>query len=367
MRPWEIQPERYAELFDEKCAAVAAQFSELGAPPADRFPSSLDSYRVRAEFRMWHDGSELDYVMFDSEDRRTPIPIADFAPALEPIRKLMPALRQRLRDTAELRRRLFQVEFLAARSGDVVVTLIYHRRLDEHWESEARTLAQDLGVAVVGRSRGQKQVLEVDYVVEHFEVGGRQYGYRQYEQSFVQPNAPVNQQMLQWVWQQAEHCEGDLLELYCGNGNFTLPLADRFSAVVATELSKIGTRAARENLRLNGVENVHIVRLSAEEVSAALRGVREFRRLSALPKPLREFRLDSVFVDPPRAGLDAAALECVAGFRRVFYVSCNPVTLISNLRDLAATHRISALAFFDQFPYTPHLECGVVLEKRDIS
>ncbi|MEO1079123.1 MAG: tRNA (uridine(54)-C5)-methyltransferase TrmA [Pseudomonadota bacterium] len=364
MRPWETQPEHYAELFDEKCAGFAARFSELGAPPAERFPSPLDSYRVRAEFRMWHNGGELDYVMFDSEDRRTPIAIADFPPALGPIRALMPALRQRLRDAVELRRKLFQVEFLAARSGEVLVTLVYHRPLDEQWQSEARSLGEDLGIALVGRSRGQKQVLGADYIVEQFEVGGRPYRYRQYEQSFVQPNAPVNQQMLQWVWQQAGNSTGDLLELYCGNGNFTLPLAERFAWVVATELSKSGTRAARENLDLNGVENVHIIRLSADEVSAALRGEREFRRLKVLPKPLGGFQLHSVFVDPPRAGLDAPTLECVAGFRRVFYISCNPLTLLSNLRDLAPTHRISALAFFDQFPYTPHLECGVVLEAR---
>lgn len=364
MRPWETQPERYEELLDEKCEAIGRQFADLGAPPAERFRSPLDSYRVRAEFRMWHDGSDLDYVMFDSEDRRTPVAIEDFPPALAPIRRVMPELRRQLRDSSELRRKLFQVEFLAARSGEVMVTLIYHRPLEEPWEVEARTLGENLDIAIVGRSRGQKLVLGVDYIVERFEVGGREYRYRQYEQSFVQPNAPVNQQMLQWIWGQAGQSDGDLLELYCGNGNFTLPLASRFDSVVATELSKSGTRAARENLKLNGVENVHIIRLSAEEVSAALRGEREFRRLRELPKPLGDYELDSVFVDPPRAGLDEHTLACVSGFRRVFYISCNPETLLANLRVLAATHRVTALAFFDQFPYTPHLECGVVLEAR---
>ena len=74
--------------------------------------------------------------------------------------------------------------------------------------------------------------------------------------------------------------------------------------------------------------------------------------------------LRSVFVDPPRAGLDPATLHCVRDFRNIFYISCNPDTLLANLQCLAPTHSVKALAFLDQFPYTPHIESGVVLERR---
>ena len=71
-----------------------------------------------------------------------------------------------------------------------------------------------------------------------------------------------------------------------------------------------------------------------------------------------------MLVDPPRAGLDARTLAQVAGFDHIVYISCNPRTLLENLRALAPTHRIERCAAFDQFPYTPHLECGVSLRRR---
>jgi tRNA (uracil-5-)-methyltransferase len=133
---------------------------------------------------------------------------------------------------------------------------------------------------------------------------------------------------------------------------------------VATELAKVSVRAARENLAANGVNNVHIIRLAAEEVTEAMQGEREFRRLAELPKPLADYDLRSVFVDPPRAGLDARTVAMVSGFESIMYISCNPQTLVANLHELSRTHSIARFALFDQFPYTEHMECGVLLTRR---
>ena len=59
-------------------------------------------------------------------------------------------------------------------------------------------------------------------------MDGRDYHYRQYEQAFTQPNGVLNIAMLEWACARARTRSGDLLELYCGNGNFTLPLAGCF-------------------------------------------------------------------------------------------------------------------------------------------
>jgi tRNA (uracil-5-)-methyltransferase len=104
------------------------------------------------------------------------------------------------------------------------------------------------------------------------------------------------------------------------------------------------------------------VRLASEEVTQALTGVREFRRLQGID--LQSFDFGTVFVDPPRAGLDPATLELVRGYQRILYISCNPETLAANLQDLNSTHRITRCALFDQFPYTHHMESGVLLERR---
>ena len=362
--PWETAPADYHALFAAKAERVEAQLRDLGAPPATRFSSPPLAYRARAEFRLWHEGSDSYYVMFDPEAPREPVRVDSFPAALPRIQEAMPALLDHLRPQEALRRKLFQVEFLATTHGDLLITLVYHRPLDSDWERAAQALAASLKAVIVGRSRRQKCVIERDYVVEEFEVQGRRYRYRQYEQSFVQPNARVNVSMLDWACTQSAQLDGDLLELYCGNGNFTLPLSRHFQAVIATELSKRATRAALENLSDNDIDNVTVLRLSAEEVSAARAGRREFRRLAALPRPLDAFDLRNVFVDPPRAGLDADTVNCVRDFETILYISCNPQTLCANLASLRSTHEIGALALFDQFPYTEHMECGVVLNRK---
>jgi tRNA (uracil-5-)-methyltransferase len=319
---------------------------------------------MRAEFRIWHEAQELDYVMFKPDDRTSPVPIDHFPIACERIQQLMPTLRAALKPNPVLRRKLFQVEFLSTLAGDTLLTLVYHRKLDATWEAEATALAKSLGVSLVGRSRKQKVVIGRDFVREHLPVEGREFTYVQYEQAFTQPNAGVNINMIGWACEQAAGRDGDLLELYCGNGNFTLPLAGHFDQVIATELAKTSVRAAQENISLNEINNVEVIRLSAAEVTVAMSGGREFRRLADLPKPLQAYDLRTLFVDPPRAGLDEDTLDMAASFEAIIYVSCNPQTLAANLEQLCKSHRIADFALFDQFPYTDHMECAVLLRKR---
>ena len=134
--------------------------------------------------------------------------------------------------------------------------------------------------------------------------------------------------------------------------------------MLATEVSKSGIRALRENILLNECTNIAVARLSAAELSEAMRGERSFRRLQQDGIALAAYDFDTVFVDPPRAGIDDATLALLARFPRILYISCNPETLAANLAVLDATHRISTCALFDQFPFTPHIESGVLLVRR---
>jgi tRNA (uracil-5-)-methyltransferase len=155
---------------------------------------------------------------------------------------------------------------------------------------------------------------------------------------------------------------GDLLELYCGNGNFTLPLSRHFEKVLATEVSKASVNALQHNVDANHCKNIALARLSSEELTQALNHVRPFRRLSHLN--LADYHFSTVLVDPPRAGLDAETLALIQGFDHILYISCNPDTLVSNLGCLNSSHRVEKLALFDQFPYTHHIESGVFLTRR---
>ena len=255
------------------------------------------------------------------------------------------------------------MHFLATLSGEMLVSLLYHRKLESDWEPAAQALSKALNIKLIGRSRGQKFVLSDEYVVEQLQVFERTYTYKQIESSFTQPNAQVCQKMLEWACTVAEHSEQDLLELYCGNGNFTLPLSTRFRRVLATELAKSSVYAAQWNIEQNQIENIQVARLSAEEFTQAYNGEREFRRLQEANIDLASYDFDTVFVDPPRAGIDDDTLKLLQRFKRIIYISCNPDTLHDNLKTLCQSHKVTQFALFDQFPYTHHVESGVLLEK----
>jgi tRNA (uracil-5-)-methyltransferase len=357
-----ILPAEYASLLAEKVARFTLDFAPFNISAPEVIESAPLHYRLRAEFRMFHEDRRVDYAMFPPDNPKLPVVIDHFPVAAEAICELMPRLRDKLNVSNTLRDALFQVDFLATLSGELMITLIYRQPIGPRWEAAARSLADELKVQVIGRSRGRKLTLDRDWLLEEFELNGRTLRYQQIEGSFSQPNGGVNRQMLAWACRQASGLGGDLLELYCGNGNFTMALAPLFERVLATEVAKSSVRAAQYNLDANGISNVALARLSSEEISAALTFGKTFTQLQGID--LAQYRFSTLFVDPPRSGLDAQTLELASRFEHILYISCNPQTLRDNVEALAATHRIAASAVFDQFPYTAHLECGLLLTKH---
>ncbi|MEM9994622.1 MAG: tRNA (uridine(54)-C5)-methyltransferase TrmA [Acinetobacter pittii] len=356
----------YHQQLQTKIDRITAQFSEFTPPTLEVFESPEQHFRMRAEFRIWHTENDMFYAMFERNDddkQKTVVRIDEFPIADQSINDLMPKLLEELKAEPKLSNRLFEADFLATLSGEMLVTLIYHRKLDQEWEQAAKALADKLDIKIMGRSRGQKIVIGDDFVVEEFELLNRSFKYKQIESSFTQPNAQVCKKMLQWACDAAEGSKKHLSELYCGNGNFTLPLSLKFERVLATELAKSSVYAAQWNIEQNQIDNIQVARLSAEEFTQAYQGEREFRRLQEANIDIQSYDFDTVFVDPPRAGIDDETLKLLQGFERIIYISCNPDTLYENLKTLSQTHRVTKFALFDQFPYTHHVESGVLLEK----
>ncbi len=358
----QFDPSTYDAQLAEKKQRLVDLLAPFDAPAPQVFESPREFYRLRAEFRLWREGEDRFYAMFAAGDKHTPILMEDFPIASQRINELMPRLKAAWQSSKALGFKLFQVEFLTTLAGDGLITLCYHRPLNDEWQEAAAQLASELGVSIVGRSRGQRLVVGRDYVVEKLDVAGRTFSYRQPEGAFTQPNGTVNQHMLNWAYEALGERADDLLELYCGNGNFTLPLATRVRKVLATEISKTSVNAALANLDDNQVANVTLVRLSAEELTEALNEVRPFRRLQGID--LKAYEFGSVFVDPPRAGMDPDTCELTRRFDNILYISCNPETLAANIAQLYDTHRVERCALFDQFPYTHHMESGVLLVRR---
>ncbi|MDO5059394.1 MAG: tRNA (uridine(54)-C5)-methyltransferase TrmA [Neisseria sp.] len=357
----------YTEQLAEKQARLRGLFQDLAMPEWEVFASADSGFRMRAEFRIWHEGDDICYAMFEPGRKAgtaSLIKLENLPAADENINCLMPVLLAEIKADEVLKNRLYQCEFLSTLSGEMLVTLIYHKKLDEAWEAAARVLQEKLGIFIIGRSRGQKIVLQQDFVTERLNVHGKTFAYRQIEGGFTQPNARMCEKMLEWACDSAQGLGGDLLELYCGNGNFTLPLARHFRRALATEVSKTSVNAAQWNIAENQAENIRIARLSAEEFTEAYTQNRSFRRLAEQGVDLNDYDFSTIFVDPPRAGIDDETLKLVAQFDNVIYISCNPDTLRANLGTLAETHEVVRAALFDQFPFTHHIESGVLLKKK---
>ena len=356
-------PLAYQEQLDAKVDRFETLMADSGVeiPELTIHSSAPFGFRMRAEFRIWHEQGQAHFAMNKPGEKR-PYIINNFPIGAVLINRLMPDILSAVNANEMLSRKLFSMEFLTTTTHQALVTLIYHKPLDEQWQQQARLLAEQLNIKIIGRSRKQKLVLTDDYVIEELSVNGKLYQYQQVEASFTQPNAEVNQKMLTWASDCLKDSNHDLVELYCGNGNFTAVLAQHFDKVLATEISKVSVNSANYNFDLNKADNVTIARLSSEEFTQALNRERAFRRLADVD--LDSYNFSTIFVDPPRAGLDAGTEKLVTKMDSILYISCNPETLAMNLQQITKTHQVVAAAVFDQFPWTQHIESGVLLKRR---
>jgi len=362
--PFPYSPDKYQDQLSEKENRLQALLADWDTPALELFESSPSYYRMRAEFRFWHEGDKSYFAMFNPCDPKKPLEVKDFPVGSRLINELMTKVRDAVHEDPELRFKLFQVEFLTTKSGDALITLIYHRQLGEEWEVRGRHWQKVWGFPVIGRARKLRLVLERDYVTETLNISGKEYHFKQYENGFTQPNAGVCEQMVSWaVDNTANSQHGDLMEMYCGNGNFSIPMAGNFKQALGTEISRTSVKSAQENINLNNRTNLKIARMASEDLSKSWVHNETNRKFEEFG--IDDYEFDTVLVDPPRAGLDEDTVELTKRFRRIVYISCNPESMVENIEALKNDYKITAFALFDQFPYTHHMEAGVILERND--
>ena len=358
--------DKYNQQLQNKITNLKTLLSDFSLPDLQVFSSPISHYRMRAEFRIWHNGEELYHIMYDKKTKKR-VRIDSFPIASQLINRAMQTILPLLQYNDKLRHQLFQIDYFSTLSGQLLITLLYHKKLDDQWIIEAERLKQQLAeqgiiANLVGRASNQKIAVNVDYVDETLPIFDKNFSYRQVENSFTQPNAAINIKMLEWAISVTKDSKGDLLEFYCGNGNFSIALAQNFKKVLATEIAKVSVYSAQHNIKVNNIDNLIIARLSAEEFTSAIKKERQFNRLQGIN--LDDYQCQTVLVDPPRAGLDDNTLDILQSYQRIIYISCNPNTLKNNLEQLTKTHHIEHFAMFDQFPYTDHIETGIVLRKN---
>ncbi len=173
--------------------------------------------------------------------------------------------------------------------------------------------------------------------------------------SFYQTNTLQAHELYKVVRQFAGLTGNELVyDLYTGTGTIALFLAREARQVIGIEYVPEAIADARENSRLNAVENTLFFAGDMKDILCS-----QFLALHGQP--------DVVITDPPRAGMHSAVVQTIlsASPRRIVYVSCNPATQARDLSLLSAAYRIAAVQPVDMFPHTQHVENVVLLERQE--
>jgi 23S rRNA (uracil1939-C5)-methyltransferase len=209
------------------------------------------------------------------------------------------------------------------------------------------------GVSFETSKNGEAQIehfgncgLEFDYTF--VPASGQQpvpVRYRAQIHAFSQVNPEQNRNLLRTIYDWADPtADKVVLDLFCGAGNLSLPLARDAGKVIGMEESPLAVEDARYNASLNGLANCEFRIADVYEALGQLKG---------------EDRIDVLIVDPPRKG----AKECIGDMlalrpSKILYVSCDPTTLARDLALLTySAYRLTRVQLVDMFPQTYHIEC----------
>lgn len=170
--------------------------------------------------------------------------------------------------------------------------------------------------------------------------------------NFIQVNQKVNQAMVEQALSWLQLTKQDrVLDLFCGLGNFSLPIAKQVTSVTGVEGVDAMVEKATYNAKVNQIENASFYQANLEEdVSGQLWAAEKF---------------DKILLDPARAGASGIIEQISAlGASRVVYVSCNPATLARDSQSLLSQgYKLQKLGMLDMFPHTSHLESMALFVK----
>jgi 23S rRNA (uracil1939-C5)-methyltransferase len=166
---------------------------------------------------------------------------------------------------------------------------------------------------------------------------------------FIQINAGINQQMINLALMLLQPNRNDrILDLFCGLGNFTLPLARYAGEVVGVEAVEAMVQRGRDNAALNQLENISFI---AADLAQPINDQPRF-------KQLLKAGFNKVLLDPPRAG----AFEVLAPLAKlapeqILYISCDPATLARDAAELTRLgYQLQRWTVINMFPHTSHVE-----------
>ena len=177
-----------------------------------------------------------------------------------------------------------------------------------------------------------------------------EYKYRISPDSFFQVNSRTVNKLYNKVVKYAIRNEkkDNLVDLYCGTGTIGIYLSKYFNSIIGIELNKQAVEDAKENVKINGVNNIEFY---AGDVGKIIND---------------QIKADVIVVDPPRSGLDKRTKDILLKIKanKIVYVSCNPLTLARDIKELDSWYDLGDITLVDMFPNTHHVESVCVLNFR---
>ena len=335
-----------------KYLATIASLKPFYQKKIDVYLSPPIHYRMRCEFSYKNNS----YVMFDKNNDY--ILMDKFNIASESIYNIQPKLLKLINENQIVSKNLFQVNFRSNNDGDILVTLIYRKPINDDLCKSIDKISKSLGIMINVRSKKKLYKTHAIDFYERFNSKSLNLKIFQSDKTFFQPNKYIYPKMYEFI-ENIIDSPRDLLELYCGVGSFSLPLSHKFKKVFASENNRESINMLNKSLVINNITNVCVARLNAEEVTEVFSG-KKFNRMKDIK--IDEYSFSHILVDPPRCGLDNNVIKLINNFENLIYISCNPDTYINDLK-LLKNFKIKDIAIFDQFTNTDHLEIVSILKK----
>ena len=307
-------------------------------------------YRRRARLAVrWNARNQQLDVGFRASASQDIVAIGECPVLVEPLQRLLPGLLDVLHRLAKPQ----VIGHLELFSGTTEAVLVRHTApLAEADQAQLAAFAEAQGVQLWLQGEGEPQPLDagaaLGYRLPHWDL---ELAWRPGD--FVQVNAPVNEAMIAQALAWLAPQPGErVLDLFCGLGNFALPLARSGACVVGVEGVQSMVARARSNAADNGLHAVHFHQADLSKPLAEAEWARE--------------GFAAVLLDPPRDGaLEVVRQMATLGARRVVYVSCNPATLARDAAELARQgYRLVRAGLLDMFPQTAHAEAMALFERR---
>ena len=165
--------------------------------------------------------------------------------------------------------------------------------------------------------------------------------------SFFQVNVTQAEKLYDTAIKMAKLDKNDVvLDLYCGTGTITSVVSPHVKKVIGIEIVEDAVLDARENLKVNNINNVKFICGDAAKEISKIKD-----------------KIDVIIVDPPRKGIDRKAIAIMKKIhpKKIVYISCNPVTMARDLSYLTDLYDVKKVTPVDMFPNTSHVECVCLL------